>query len=121
METNNLKNEAAPVPVPNASTILMLGIFSIVIGCCCGIFAIIGLVLGIVALSIAPKAIEMYQANPSKYIESTFKNINAGKICAIIGIVINGLLVCIGFIYLIIVGGAIGTILDKIPWDNYIH
>jgi hypothetical protein len=121
METNNLKNGAAPIPLPNASTILILGIFSIVIGCCCGLFALIGLVLGIVALSLAPKTIEIYLANPSGYTESSFKNINAGKICAIIGIVINGLLMFIGLIYLVIVGGAIGTIFDKIPWENYIH
>jgi hypothetical protein len=121
METNNLKNEPAPIQLPNANTILLLGIFSIVVGCCCGIFAIVGLVLGIVALAIAPKAIEMYQANPTKYIESSFKNINAGKICAIIGIVINGLLMFIGLIYFVIIGGAIGTIFDKIPWENYIH
>jgi hypothetical protein len=121
METNNLKNDAAPIQLPNANTILLFGIFSIVIGFCCGIFAIVGLVFGIVALAIAPKAIEMYQANPTRYFESSFKNINAGKICAIIGIVINGLLLFIVFIYIVIIGGAIGTIFDKIPWDNYIH
>ncbi len=82
METIDQKNESAPVknepvpdPLPNSNTILMLGIFSIVIGCCCGLFALVGLVLGIVALSLAPKAIEMYQANPGKYTESSFKNI----------------------------------------------
>jgi hypothetical protein len=116
-----VKNEPVPVQLPNSNTILMLGIFSIVIGFCCGMFALVGLVLGIVALSLAPKAIETYQANPGKYTESSFKNINAGKICAIIGVVISGLLLLVGIVYLAIVGGAVWTIFDKIPWENYIH
>ncbi len=115
------KNEPSPIPLPNANTILMLGIFSIVIGFCCGFIAIVGLVLGIVALALAPKAIEMYQANPGKYTESSFKNISAGKICAIIGVVISGLLMLIALIYIAIVGGAVWTIFDKIPWGNYLN
>ena len=121
METNELKNESIQVPLPNASTILMLGIFSIVIAFCCGIFAIAALVLGIVALALAPKTIEMYNANPGKYTESSFKNVSAGKICAIIGVVISGLLLLIGVIYIAVVGGAIWTIFDKIPWENYLN
>lgn len=121
METNNLKIEPSRVSLPNANTILMLGIFSIVIGFCCGFFALVGLILGIVALALSPKSIEMYEADPSKYTESSYKNITAGRICAIIGIVISGLLMLAGLAYLAIVGGVIGTIFDKIPWENYIH
>jgi hypothetical protein len=122
METNDIqKKESTPIPLPNANTILMLGIFSIVIAFCCGLFAIVGLVLGIVALTLAPKAIEMYQANPSMYTESSLKNINAGKICAIIGIVISGLLMLIGLIWMLVAGATIGTLLDKIPWANYLN
>lgn len=120
METNNLKNESVPVPLPNSNAILMLGIFSIVIAFCCGIFAMVGLILGIVSLALAPKAIEMYNANPGKYTESSFKNVSAGKICAIIGVVVSGLLMLIGLIYMVIAGGAIWTIFDKIPWENYL-
>jgi len=119
METNELKNEPLPIPLPNASAILMLGIFSIVIACCCPIFSLVGLVLGIVALALSPKTIEMYTANPGKYTESSFKNVSAGKICAIIGVVITGMLMLIGIVYVAIVGGAIWTIFDKLPWDHY--
>jgi hypothetical protein len=121
METNNLKNEPVQIPLPNASAILILGIFSIVIACCCVIFAMVGLVLGIVSLALAPKAIEMYNANPGKYTESSLKNVSAGKICAIIGVVISGLLMMIGIIYVAVVGGAVWTIFDKIPWGNYLN
>jgi uncharacterized Tic20 family protein len=119
--TNNLKKESERIPLPNSNTILMLGIFSIVIGFCCGFIAIVGLVLGIVALSLAPKAIAMYQQNPSLYTENSFKNINAGKICAIIGIVISGMLILVGMIYLMVVGAAIGTIFSRFPWENFIN
>ena len=122
METNDIqKKEPTPIPLPNANTILMLGIFSIVVGFCCGIFAIVGLTLGIIALAISPKAIAMYQANPSMYTESSLKNINAGKICAIIGIVISGLLMLIGLIWMLVAGATLGTLLDKIPWENYLN
>jgi len=121
METNNQKNELVPIPLPNASAILMLGIFSIVIACCCPIFSIVGLVLGIVALALSPNVIETYTANPGKYTESSYKNVSAGKICAIIGVVITGLLMLIGIVYAAIAGGAIWTIFEKIPWNNYIH
>lgn len=122
METNEIqKKESTPIPLPNSNTILMLGIFSIVIGFCCGLFAIVGLTLGIVALSLAPKAIEMYQANPSMYTESSLKNINAGKICAIIGIVISGLLMMAGLIWMLVVGATFETLFDKIPWSDYIN
>jgi hypothetical protein len=82
---------------------------------------LIGLVLGIVALALSPKAVEMYTANPGKYTESSFKNVSAGKICAIIGVVITGLLMLIGIVYAAIAGGAIWTIFDKIPWENYLN
>jgi len=122
METNDIqKKESTPIPLPNANTILMLGIFSIVVGFCCGFFAIVGLALGIVALALAPKAIEMYQANPSMYTESSLKNINAGKICAIIGIVLSGILMMIGLIWMLVIGASFGTLFDKIPWSNYLN
>ena len=63
----------------------------------------------------------MYQANPSMYTESSLKNINAGKICAIIGIVISGLLMLIGLIWMLVAGATFGTLLDKIPWENYLN
>jgi uncharacterized Tic20 family protein len=122
METNDVqKKEPVPIPLPNSNAILMLGIFSIVIAFCCGFLALIGLVLGIVALSLAPRAIEIYQANPSLYTESSFKNINAGKICAIIGIVVSGLIMLIGLIWMMAVGATLGTIFDHIPWSDYIN
>ena len=76
----------APQSVPNATTVLVLGILSIVTCCCYGI---IGLILGIVALVLSKKGKVLYNENPSLYTESPLKNLNAGRVCAIIGLVLN--------------------------------
>ena len=72
--------------LPNATAVLVLGILSIVTCCCYGV---IGLILGIVALVLSKKDRALYAANMSFYTESSFKNLNAGRVCAIIGLILN--------------------------------
>lgn len=72
--------------LPNATVVLVLGILSIVTCCCYGV---IGLILAIVAMVLASKDKARYAANVSFYTESSFKNLNAGRVCAIIGLVLN--------------------------------
>ena len=72
--------------LPNATIVLILGILSIVTCCCYGV---IGLILGIVALVLSKKDRTLYAANIAYYTESSFKNLNAGRVCAIIGLVLN--------------------------------
>lgn len=67
--------------LPNAVAVLVLGIISIV-GCL--FWGIIGLICGIIALSLHSKDRTMYHANKAKF-ESSYKMSNAGYICAIIG------------------------------------
>ena len=73
-------------PLPNATVILILGILSIV-GCCC--YGIPGLICGIIALVLSRSATELYASNPALYTENSYKNVNTGKICAIIGLVLS--------------------------------
>jgi len=113
--------QSQKVPLQNSTAILVLGIFSIVTSWCCGFIAIVGLVLGIVALALASKATAMYQENPELYTESSFKNVNAGKICAIIGVVISGILILIGLIYLFVIGATLSTLFGILPWENLIN
>lgn len=70
--------------LPNGNAVLILGIFSILTCCCWGV---IGLTLGIIALVLAKKDTALYNANPTMY--TNFKNINTGRILAIIGIVLS--------------------------------
>ncbi len=95
--------------LPNATAVLVLGIISIV-GCFC--YGIVGLVLGIIAVVLAGKATKLYQANPSAYTESSFKNMKAGKVCGIIGLCLSAAY----FIFLIIYIVAIGAALSTLPW-----
>lgn len=70
--------------LPNSTLILVFGILSIV-SCCC--YGILGLILGVVALVLASKATKVYAENPELY--TGFQNVKTGKILAIIGIVLN--------------------------------
>ena len=72
--------------LPNATIVLILGILSIVTCCCYGV---IGLILGIVALVLSKKDRALYAANVAYYTEGSFKNLNAGRVCAIIGLILN--------------------------------
>ena len=80
--------------LPNATIVLVLGILSI-LTCCC--YGVIGLILGIVALILSKKDRQLYAMNIGVYTESSFKNLNAGRVCAIIGLILNiiYLLICI--------------------------
>lgn len=83
--------------LPNSTIVLVLGILSIVT-CCC-FYGLIGLVLGIVALILSRKDKQNYLANMSYYTISSYKNLNAGRVCAIIGLILSAiaLLFCILF------------------------
>jgi hypothetical protein len=93
-------------PLPNANAILVLGIISIVT---CWLYAIPGLVCGIIALVLFNKDKKVYQADPLSY-ANFFKNAKAGQVCAIIGVCLSALM----FIYLIVVIAFIGTVFSSL-------
>ena len=101
-------------PLPNSNTVLVLGILSIV-GCWC--FGLIGLALGIIALVMSGKAAKEYAENFGKYSEASYKNMQAGKICAIIGTCLSA----IAAIYYVIYVFIIGTIASFLPWKELIN
>ncbi|NII85145.1 CCC motif membrane protein [Pedobacter sp. SG908] len=72
--------------LPNSTIVLVLGILSIAFCCCYGI---LGLIPAIIALVLSKKDKALYAVNPAMYSLSSFKNLNAGRICAIIGLVLN--------------------------------
>jgi M penetrans paralogue family 26 len=77
-------------PLPNATATLVLGILSIVVCFICGI----------VALVISNKDLTMYKNNPELYSLASYNNIKAGRICAIVGIILQvvGLILYIALI-----------------------
>jgi hypothetical protein len=62
--------------LPNATTILVLGILSIVL---CQ-------PLGIAALIMGNNSLRTYSQNPERYSEGSLSSVKAGRICGIIGI-----------------------------------
>ena len=89
--------------LPNATPVLVLGILSIVTCCCYGI---IGLILSIVALVLSKKDRAVYAANMSFYTESSFKNLNAGRVCAIVGLILNIIYLLIMVLFIAMFGWA---------------
>jgi len=81
ISNHNHNNGGGNGVLPNATATLVLGIISIV-GCI--FYGIVGLICGIIALSLHTKDKQLYKSNPDYYANS-YKNANAGYICAIIG------------------------------------
>lgn len=72
--------------LPNAVTVLILGIMSIIAAFCYGFF---GIVLGIIALVIARNDLQLHRENPGEY--DGYPNLSAGRVCAIIGLSLGSL------------------------------
>jgi len=85
--------------LPNATTVLVLGICSIVFSC-----FFVGLVLGIIGLVIASKPRKMYKETPDLY--DGYSSLNAGYIMSIIGTALGGLYTIYWIIWVVILGTA---------------
>ena len=85
--------------LPNATTVLVLGICSIVFSC-----FFVGLVLGIIGLVIASKPRKMYKETPDLY--DGYSSLNAGYIMSIIGTALSGLYTIYWIIWVVILGTA---------------
>jgi hypothetical protein len=115
MENTEVKSTQQPaqqVPLPNASTILTLGIISVVLCWCHGI---VGLVLAIVALVLASKDMALYNTNPGGYTPASYSNVKSGRIIAIIGLVLAGVFL----FFLIIALLFLGLNFALFPWEFF--
>jgi len=106
-ETQNQQsfNNQTQQNLPNATGVLVLGILSIVF---CFCYGIIGITLGIIGLVMAKKALKLYLAAPDSYTEISYKNVKAGRICAIVGLCLSSVYVVIGIIYIAFFAAVIG-------------
>ena len=95
---------------------MVLGIISIALCWCYGLF---GLASGIVALILAQKANAVYEENPDAYTLASYNNLKAGKICAIIGTILSGLVVAYVIIVFLIYGAALSYIFSEMPWNSF--
>ena len=110
--------------LPNSTLILVLGISSVAMSVCCcvvfGAFGFIGMLIGgiaaVIGLIMAKKAKKTYKQNPGIYTESSYNNINAGRICSIVGLVL-ALFCLIVFAFVFILYGA--AVFATMPNNNF--
>jgi hypothetical protein len=87
------------VNLPNSTAVLVLGILSIVF--ICPYISLISIALGIIALVLSSRDQALYNENPSRYLYSSYNNLKAGKVCAIIGLSIAVFTFVIGILFII--------------------
>lgn len=116
--TNQSQNNSTKLEkIPNSTGVLVLGILSIIFSCT----AILGLTLAIIALFMSAQGKQLYFENSSKYDAKSYKNLKAGRVCAIIGTVFSGLYLL--FFLFLIIGVALsgvalsGFALGGFPWE----
>jgi len=85
MENQFQTQETSPPlqKLPNATLTLILGIFSLLACCCCGV----GILPAAIALILSAKSNKLLKENPNGY--SDAGNHKAGRIIAIIGLAFN--------------------------------
>lgn len=99
MENSNQPLFNSKITLPNATTVLVLGICSIVFSC-----FFVGVVLGIIGIVLSGKGRKMYKDNPSLY--EGYGQLNAGFIMSIIGTALGALYTIYWIIWVIILGTA---------------
>jgi hypothetical protein len=85
--------------LPNGTAVLVLGIVSIVLSFCYGLF---GIICGIIAIVLSNKDLKLYNTNPELY--RGIQNLRAGRTCGIIGLCIGSLFFVFVIIYIIFIG-----------------
>jgi len=100
--------------LPADSSAMTLGIIALVVlflGCCCGFFSIVSLVLSIIGLVSANKSIRLFRENPDVYSSFSYTNVNNAKILNIVAVAVSGIITMLYVAYFMIYGVLISTIL----------
>lgn len=80
---------AGQVTLPNSTGALVLGIIGLVFSIICHpVTFIMGLIMSIIAVVLAGKAVALYNADPSLYKPANLSSAKAGKVMGIIGMVL---------------------------------
>jgi len=115
-QTPNIFNDGQKQNLTNATAVLVLGIISIV-GCIC--YGIVGVICGIIALVLAGKDMSKYKIAPDQYTISSYNNLKAGRICAIIGLILSAIYLIFAIIILCTFGAAMMSHPDQIFNHTY--
>jgi hypothetical protein len=74
--------------LPNAKSVLILGIFSLAF-CWLHLLSVIGIVLSVATLVISSRTLRLYKKHPERFTLSSLNIIKTGRICALIGLFIS--------------------------------
>ncbi len=100
METwNNEKKE-----LPNATTVLTLGILSLVLF---WLYGLVSLILGIIAWIMGNNERRIYLESPGVYSEASLRNVRTGRTCAIIAVCLATFTIL--FVILLFMGLIVGV------------
>jgi hypothetical protein len=112
-QSTGFHQHTTPQNLPNANLVLVLGILSILL-CWWHFVSIAGIVLGLIALTMANRETKLYYANQARYTTSSFNNVRTGRTCAVIGLTIS--IIVFSFVMLLIFG-----ILVSLPFWGMMH
>ena len=82
----NYKFSEPQQKVPYAISTLVWGIISF---SACFIYGIGGIICSIIGLVLASKGTAVYKADPLDYSQSSYKMLHAGRVCAVIGLILS--------------------------------
>lgn len=100
-ENQYLSNPQAALP--NSTAVLVLGIISIV-GCFC--YGIVGFICSIIAMVLYSKDKKLYVQSPQAYTLASYNNLKAGRVCALVGLILSALYLVAIIVVIIIFGAA---------------
>ena len=82
--------------LPHSQAALILGISSIITACCC--YGVVGIILGVIGIMQANKAVAVHNQDPDLY--TGINNANTGKTTSIIGVVLGVITVTV-YLYIL--------------------
>ena len=82
--------------LPHSQAALILGISSIITACCC--YGLVGIILGVIGIMQANKAVAVHNQDPDLY--TGINNANTGKTTSIIGVVLGVITVTV-YLYIL--------------------
>lgn len=98
--------------LPADSSAMVLGIIAIVLvflGCCCGVFSIVSVVLSIIGLVSANRSLKLFIETPDGFSVQSYNNVKNAKILNIVSLIISGLITVLYIIYFVVYGALIST------------
>ncbi|MEX0966246.1 MAG: CCC motif membrane protein [Bacteroidia bacterium] len=100
---------------PNSTAVLILGIVSIVTCWCWGI----GIIPAIAAIFMASRGKKEYEAHPERFTVSSYNNLKAGKVVAIIGLILCVIVVLLSLISNIFFHDEIREMMEELQQQEF--